>query len=45
MLRLHQEYPGVVKLVMELRHVNQEGNQREFWDGEANVWALSWMSQ
>ena len=36
-LRLHQEYPGVVKLVMELHHVSQGGNQGEFRDGGASV--------
>ena len=29
-LRFHQECPRVVKLVMGLHHVNQEGNQRKF---------------
>ena len=36
-LGLHQECPVVVKLVMELHHVSQEGKQGEFRDGEANV--------
>ena len=39
-LGLHQEYPGVMKLVMELHHVSQGSNQGEFWDGGASVWAL-----
>ena len=39
MLGLHQECPGVVKLVMELHHVSQGGKQGEFQDGEASVWA------
>ena len=39
MLGLHQEYPGVVKLVMELHHVSQGGKQGEFRDGGASVWA------
>ena len=39
MLRLHQECPGVVKLVMELYHVSQGGKQGEFRDGGASVWA------
>ena len=39
MLGLHQEYPKVVKLVMELHHVSQGGNQGEFRDGGASVWA------
>ena len=38
MLGLYQKYSGVVKLVMELHHVSQEGNQEEFRDGEASVW-------
>ena len=38
-IRLHQECPRVVKLVMELHHVSQGSNQEEFWDGEASVWA------
>ena len=39
MLELHQECPGVVKLVMELHHVSQGGKQEEFRDGGASVWA------
>ena len=39
MLRLHQECPRVVKLVMELHDVSQGGNQVEFQDDEASVWA------
>ena len=39
MLGLHQECPGVVKLVMELHHVSQEGKQEELRDGGASVWA------
>ena len=39
MLRLDQDCPGVVKLVMGLHHVSQGGNQREFRDGKASVWA------
>ena len=39
MLRLHQEYPGVVKLVMELYNVSQGGKEGEFRDGGASVWA------
>ena len=39
MLGLHQECPGVVKLVMELHHVNQGGKQGELRDGGASVWA------
>ena len=39
-LELHQEYPRVVKLVMELHHVSEGGKQGEFWDGGACVWAL-----
>ena len=39
MLWLHQKCPRVVKLVMGLHHVNQGGNQGEFQDGEASVWA------
>ena len=38
MLGLHQECSGVVKLVMELHHVSQGGNQEEFWDGGASMW-------
>ena len=37
--RLHQECFGVVKLVMGLHHVSQGGNQGEFRDGGASVWA------
>ena len=40
-LGLHQECPGVVKLVMELNHVSQVGNQEELQDGGASVWASS----
>ena len=39
MLGLHQECLGVVKLVMELHHVSQGGNQGEFLDSGASVWA------
>ena len=39
MLGLHQECPGVVKLVMELHHVSQGDKQGEFRDGGASVWA------
>ena len=39
MLGLHQEYPRMVKLVMGLHHVSQGGNQEEFGDGGASVWA------
>ena len=38
-LRLHQKCPSVVKLVMELNHVNQGDKQGEFRDGGASVWA------
>ena len=38
-LGLHQECPGVVKLVMELHHVSQWGKQGELRDGGASVWA------
>ena len=38
-LRLHQECPEMVKLVMELHHVSQGGKQRKFRDGGASVWA------
>ena len=38
-LELHQEYSGVVKLVVELHHVSQGGKQGEFRDGGASVWA------
>ena len=37
MLRLHQECPGVVKLVMELHHVSQADKQGELWDDGASV--------
>ena len=36
-LKLHQVCAGVVKLVMELHHVNQGGKEGEFRDGGANV--------
>ena len=36
-LGLHQECSGVVKLMMELHHVSQVGNQGELRDGGANV--------
>ena len=39
MLGLHQECPGVVKLVMELHHVSQGGKRGELRDGGASVWA------
>ena len=39
MLGLHQECPGVVKLVMELYHVSQGGKQGDLRDGGASVWA------
>ena len=39
-LELHQEYPGVVKLVMGLHHMSQWSDQREFSDGRANMWSL-----
>ena len=39
MLGLHQECPGVVKLVMELHHVSQGGKQGELEDGGARLWA------
>ena len=38
-LRLHQEYSGVMKLVMELHHVSQGHKEGEFRDGGASVWA------
>ena len=38
-LGLHQECPGMVKLVMALHHMSQGGNQGEFRDGGASVWA------
>ena len=38
-LELHQECPGMVKLVMGLHHVSQGGKQGEFLDGGAGVWA------
>ena len=41
-LGLLQECPGVVKLVIELHHVSQEGKQGEFRDGGANVWTSSY---
>ena len=34
---LHQECLGVVKLMMELHHVNQGGNHGEFRNGGASV--------
>ena len=34
----HQECSGVLKLVMELHHVSQGGNQEEFRDDGASVW-------
>ena len=37
-LKLHQECPEVVKLVMGLHNVSQGGKQGEFWDGGTNVW-------
>ena len=40
-LGLHQECPGVVKLVMEFHQVSQVDNQGEFRDGGASMWALS----
>ena len=39
LLGLYQEYPMVVKLVMELHHVSQGSNQGEFRNGGASVWA------
>ena len=36
-LELHREYLGVVKLVMELHHVSQGGNQGELRDGGVSV--------
>ena len=36
-LELHQECPGVVKLMMVLHHMSQGGNQGEFRDGGASV--------
>ena len=39
MLELHQKYPRVVKLVMGFHHMSQGGNQGEFRDGGACVWA------
>ena len=38
-LRLHQECPGVVKLVMEIHCVSQEGKQGEFRDSGVSVCA------
>ena len=38
-LGLHQECPGMVKLVIELHHVSQGGNQGESSDGGAIMWA------
>ena len=38
-LELYQKYLEVVKLVMELHHVSQGGNQGELRDGGASVWA------
>ena len=40
-LKLHQECPGVVKLVMELHHVSQGGKQGGFWDGGISMWTSS----
>ena len=37
MLRLHQKYLGMVKLMVELHHVSQGGKQGEFSDGGASV--------
>ena len=34
---LHQEYPRVMKLVIELHHVSQGSNQGEFQDGGASM--------
>ena len=39
MLGLHRKYPKVVKLEMGLHHVSQGGNQGEFRDGGASMWA------
>ena len=40
MLGLHLECPLVVKLLMELHHMNQGGiEQGEFRDGGTSVWA------
>ena len=39
MLRLHQQCPRVVKLVMGLHHVSQGSNQGEFQDDGSSVWA------
>ena len=39
MLELYQECPGVVKLVMELHHMSQGGNEGEFRDGGVSVLA------
>ena len=44
MLGLHQECPGVVKLMMELHHVSQGGKQGEFRDGGASVRQLHHVS-
>ena len=41
MLELHQECLKVVKLVMELHHMNQGGDQGELWNRGATMWALS----
>ena len=38
LLGLHQEYQGMVKLVIELHYVSQGANQGEL-DGGANMWA------
>ena len=38
-LGLHQECPEVVKLMIGLYHMSQGGNQGEFWDGGASMWA------
>ena len=37
-------YFGIVKLVIGLHHVNQGGDHREFWNGEANIWASPYES-
>ena len=41
MLGLYQECPEVVKLIMGFHHMSQGGNQGEFRDGGASVWASS----
>ena len=40
MLVLYIECLGMVKLVIELHHVNQRGDQEEFQDSKASMWAL-----